>query len=260
MLRINEFSRLGQVTVKVLRYYDEIGLLKPANVDHSTGECYYSARQLSRVNRILVLEDLGLSPAQIAHVLDSDLPLAQIRGMLRLKQTELAQRIREEQARLEWVEWRIRQIEHEGTKPVHEVVIKTVKPQTVAAVRDVIPRRSDVQQLLYEVVTYVAQYGSKSAGFPLIVGHNTECYERGVDAEAAVPVDTPLPTSERVVVRQLLGIETAACVVHHGSYDTVAQAYWALWTWIEANNYHSRPTAGGPNTFRSGGGRHRVAR
>jgi len=113
MFKIGEFSKLSQVPVKTLRYYDEIGLLKPAKVDRFTGYRYYSADQLPRLNRILALKDLGLSLAQIARLLNDDLPPAQIRGMLRLKQAELQQQVQEEQARLARVEWRLRQIERD---------------------------------------------------------------------------------------------------------------------------------------------------
>jgi len=61
MFKIGEFSKLSQVTVKTLRYYDEIGLLKPAEVDRFTSYRYYSVDQLPRLNRILALKDLGLS-------------------------------------------------------------------------------------------------------------------------------------------------------------------------------------------------------
>ena len=64
MLKIGDFSRLSLVSVKVLRYYDELGLLRPARVDEFTGYRYYSASQLTRLNRILVLKDLGLSLQQ----------------------------------------------------------------------------------------------------------------------------------------------------------------------------------------------------
>ncbi len=58
MFKIGDFSRLSQVTVKALRYYDELGLLKPTHVDRFTGYRYYSATQLPRLNRILALKDL----------------------------------------------------------------------------------------------------------------------------------------------------------------------------------------------------------
>ena len=53
MFKIGEFSKFSQVTVKTLRYYDQIGLLKPAEIDRFTGYRYYSASQLPRLHRIL---------------------------------------------------------------------------------------------------------------------------------------------------------------------------------------------------------------
>lgn len=61
MFKIGEFSKLSQVSVKALRYYDELGLLKPASVDRFTAYRYYSADQRPRLNRILALKDLGIA-------------------------------------------------------------------------------------------------------------------------------------------------------------------------------------------------------
>src|SRR4030065_921765 len=99
MIRIGDFSKLSRVSVKTLRYYDEVGLLKPVEVDRFTGYRYYSIDQLARLNRILVFKDLGFSLDQITQLLDESLPAAQIRGMLRLKQAEIQDRVREEQGR-----------------------------------------------------------------------------------------------------------------------------------------------------------------
>jgi DNA-binding transcriptional MerR regulator len=237
MFKIGEFSKLSQVPVKTLRYYDEIGLLRPAKVDRFTGYRYYSANQLPRLNRILALKDLGLSLAQIARLLDGDLPPAQIRGMLRLKQAELQQQVHEKQARLARVEWRLKQIEQEGTMPTYDIVLKKIDPQTVVAIRDIIPTYGDQGPLWKELSVYLAQHGARAAGPSLTIYYDPEYRERDVDVETATPVGTPLPGTERVTVRELPGMETMACVIHQGDYDTLGQAYNALLTWIEANGY-----------------------
>ena len=108
MFRIGEFSRLSHVTVKTIRHYDKIGLLKPARVDSLTKYRYYSASQLPRLNRILALKGLGLSLEQIKMLLDQDLPAAQIRGMLRLKRLEIQESLDQEQSRLDRVEQMLR--------------------------------------------------------------------------------------------------------------------------------------------------------
>lgn len=111
MLKIGEFAQEGQVTIKTLRHYAKLGLLKPIWTDRFTGYRYYSREQLSRLNRIMALKDLGFTLEQIGQVLQEEMTLDELRGMLRLKQAELAQHIREEQARLARIEERLRRIE-----------------------------------------------------------------------------------------------------------------------------------------------------
>ena len=100
MFKIGDFSRLSMVSVKALRFYDKLGMLKPERVDEFTGYRYYSTSQLARLNRILAMKDMGLSLEQIALLLDNEPTPDQIRGMLLLKQSELQQQIIDSQARL----------------------------------------------------------------------------------------------------------------------------------------------------------------
>jgi effector-binding domain-containing protein len=243
MFKIGDFSKLSKVTVKALRYYDEIGLLKPARVDDFTGYRYYSAVQLPRLNRILALKDLGFSLDQLARLLDDDLPPEQIRGMLRMRQAELEQKLETERERLARVEARLRQIEQEGKMPAYDVVLKKTEAVTVAAVRDVIPTYSDVDKLFGELFAHLGQKGIGPAGPPMALYHDEEFKERDVDAEIAVPLSEVVPGSERVSVRELPAVETMATAIHRGSYQTIGDAYTALMQWIETNGYHVADSA-----------------
>ena len=93
MLRIGEFAWLSQVTVETLRHYDRIGLLKPVHLDRFTGYRYYSLNQLPRLNRVLALKDLGLPLKEIARMLDRDVSVDEIRGILEVKEAELKEQI-----------------------------------------------------------------------------------------------------------------------------------------------------------------------
>src|SRR5258708_1207343 len=127
MLKIGEFSRLSQVPVKTLRYYDDIGLLKPSQTDPFTSYRYYSLDQLPRIHRIMALKELGLSLHEIAQFLLEDLPVEQIRGMFLLKRVQAQQRVREEQARLDQIEFRLRQLESEGMIETIHIGIKRLQ-------------------------------------------------------------------------------------------------------------------------------------
>lgn len=136
MFGIGAFARLGQVSLRTLRYYDEEGLLRPATVDEGTGYRWYGAEQLHRLNRILALRDLGLSLSEIRPVLDDELSPAELRGMLRLRRAETHQRLAADAARLARVEARLRQIEAEDRLGDYDVVVKTLEPARVALVAE----------------------------------------------------------------------------------------------------------------------------
>src|ERR671925_475829 len=110
MFKIGEFSRLSRVSVRMLRHYDQLGLLTPSQTDRFTNYRYYSGDQLPRLNRILALRDLGFSLEQIAGMLDEDLSPEQLLGMLKLKRAEVEQQMQTEQSRLARLEARISQM------------------------------------------------------------------------------------------------------------------------------------------------------
>jgi effector-binding domain-containing protein len=236
MFKIGEFSKLSLIPVKTLRYYHEIGLLAPDHVDTFTGYRYYSAVQLPRLNRILALKELGFSLDQIRPIVDNKLTPEQIRGMLMLKQAEVARSISAENARLRRIESRLRQIELEDKMPEYEVVIKQVEPLTVAAVRGIMPSYKEVGPLYQELFETIGRHGIAPAGPSLGIYYDEDYKESDVDIEAAVPVANAALDNDRVVIKELPAI-TAASVVRRGPWDDFSPAYQALMQWVQANNY-----------------------
>src|SRR5215216_3283107 len=104
MFTVGEFSRIARVSKRLLRYYDEIGLLKPVHIEKFTGYRYYSAEQMPRLNRILALKDLGLSLDQIQRLLNDQVSTDKIQGMLMLKKAEIEQQVHEEIQRVRNIE------------------------------------------------------------------------------------------------------------------------------------------------------------
>jgi DNA-binding transcriptional MerR regulator len=147
MLKIGDFSRLSQVSVKTLRYYDEVALLKPTQVDEVSGYRYYSVAQLRQLHRILALRDLGFSLDQIGYVLEADLSIEELRGMLRLRRAEQQQRLLKEQERLDRVEALLQLIHQENTVNTDAVITKDTAAQRFASIRKTIHERSLLRDL-----------------------------------------------------------------------------------------------------------------
>jgi effector-binding domain-containing protein len=234
VLRIGEFSSLTQVSVKTLRYYDELGLLRPIHVDPDSGYRHYTASQLPRLHRILALRDLGFPLEQVARALDDGISPEQLRGMLKLRMAEQQASLREEQERLIRLEARLRLIEREGIM-TKDVVVKETAPQWIASVRETIENYPSVGKLYGELFGALGP-NAGSAGPCLAIWHDPEFRERDVDAEAAVVLKQAIPARGRVKVYELPGA-TVASLIHHGAYNRLSEAYDALVKWLEPNGY-----------------------
>jgi DNA-binding transcriptional MerR regulator len=243
MLKIGEFARIAHVSIATLRYYEKVGLLKPAELDPETGYRFYSLDQLPRLYRLLALKDLGFSLQQIARLLEEELTLEHLQGMFALKQAHTQQMIDTEQARLTRIATRLRQIEQEGKMPTYEVLLKEVDALLVASVREMVPLDRGLGKGLGQpagkVVSYLHQQGIQPGSPVLVLLHSrTEQRDDGLflDVETAFPLSSPLPGNEQVISRTLPG-GVMACTLHTGADLFLGQAYAALYRWIQDNGY-----------------------
>jgi DNA-binding transcriptional MerR regulator/effector-binding domain-containing protein len=138
MFSIGEFARLGTVSVRTLRHYDEIGLLQPAKVDPETGYRSYAPSQLGQLNRIIALKDLGFSLTQAGKLL-SGITVEELRGMLALRRAQLEQELEEYTTRLREVEARLDYIEGENAMPADDITVKKIPAMGVVAIGGTAP-------------------------------------------------------------------------------------------------------------------------
>ncbi len=250
MYKVGDFSKISRVSAKALRYYDERGLLKPTHIDDATGYRYYSIEQLPRLNRILVLKELGLSLEQIGVILDAQLSPPEIRGMLRLKQAELRQEIELTQLRLSRVERRLKQIEQEDSLLAYDIVLKNIDPQMILSAREIVPFPDKTAErciALARIVVDAMQHTTiRSPGLWGAVYHDVvdELYtHKPTDIEIATVIEPLSPEiyanwhHKQVRIRELPGSPSMACLVHAGDYQGLWDAYPAMLQWIATNSY-----------------------
>jgi DNA-binding transcriptional MerR regulator len=238
MLTIGDFARHGRVSVRMLRHYDAIGLLRPARVDPATGYRSYGADQLARLNRLIALKDLGFTLHQVREILDGQLTAEHLRGMLTLRRADLASRIAADTARLSQVEARLRMIESEGSMPEYDVTVKPLPPLRVAELSGTAKNMEPlsigpvVRGLFDEVCAALARAGVTP------VGPGTAYYEDAGDGEhvivhAGMPGAVDPAAAAGFTVVDLPGVPEAVTTVHRGSMDDCLPAYQALARWIE---------------------------
>lgn len=241
MLNIGEFARLGQVSPRMLRHYGRLGLLAPERVDPETGYRSYGVAQLVRLHRLLALRDLGFTLEQIGGLLDAEVPLEQLRGMLRLRRAQLEQTVADEQARLRRVEAHLRAIEGSGVVNAQNVVIKETQPLRVVEARGTAAGLDPehigplFMQLAPRLIGHLQQAGAHPG---TLVGYYDEPDEEGsVGVHVAYEIgEQAVPQSDGVEVVELPIVEVAS-VIHRGPMENINPEYEALIRWIEDSGY-----------------------
>ena len=244
MFTIGEFANLGRVSIRMLRHYDGVGVLSPAAVDPFNGYRRYRADQLSRLNRVIALNSLGFTLAQVRSILEERFDVAELRGMLRLRQAELQEQLLADQARLTGIEARLRMIEKEGTMNLQDVVLKKVEPVRLAemtataasfATSDIAPV---IQALYPQLMAHLGRAGVPPTGYG--IAYYESATDDAVVIHAGVMVDADAILGQAFTIGELAGEDLAATTIHHGSMDTCEASYQVLAQWVEANGYRAK--------------------
>ena len=245
MFSIGEFARHGRVSVRMLRHYDAIGLLRPASVDADTGYRFYQAGQLAELNRIIALKDLGFTLGQVQAILAEQVSAAELRGMLKLRRAEIHAQIEAETARLARVEARLLSIEDEARVPVDGVVVKRLAPVRVGELTGMASGYEPeaitpvIQPLYCDLFQQLASAGVDAAGPGLAYYEDAPAGDGGIVVHAAVPVVADPSRDHGFNVVDLPEVDSAAAIIHHGSMDDVLTTGQALARWIDASGYRS---------------------
>lgn len=238
MFGIGQFAQIAGVSVRTLRHYDDVALLRPAAVDASTGYRSYAASQLPLLNRILVLKDLGFTLAEITQMLEAGIANEELVGMLRLRRADAERKAQDELRRLARVAARIDILtgEPDMTDLETAVVVKPIDAVTVAVVSES-ASGFDVDfgpifgRLYPALFAELARCGVTPAGPTYGLYDEREDGDIDVFAGVVVAADASLDSST-VTIRHLDPAARAATLVHQGGMDTIRNSYAVLDRWI----------------------------
>jgi DNA-binding transcriptional MerR regulator/effector-binding domain-containing protein len=261
MYKVGEFARLAQVSIRLLHYYDEIGLFKPQMTGNGIGYRYYSVEQLSELYRILAMRDLGLSLEEIKFLLQENVSTGDMRGILLLKRAELHRHVVETQARLAQVESRLAYLEGEGK--MQDILLKPLAPLPVISLRQAIEPKLWIGDLYRDawVALCMNRLTAHVKGYVTIyhtsypVPH-LEDNKRVI--EACFILDTPtlpeivLEDGRQMRVYELAGVEKAACVVDKMPDRQRHQTHREIREWMKTCGYQLAMPVRELNLKRSG--------
>lgn len=233
MYTVGQFSKICQVSVKTLHYYDRIGLLPPLAVDAETGYRYYGSEQIDQMLLISRLKRYGLSLEDIRTFLSHDYEHAQLsllkkhHQQLKTQQYALSQVITE-------LEGHLHNFERTGNlmdyQKRYTITLTTAPSYPVLTNRNVMAINDfgTHYSALYERMakSHLTPNGVRGA-----IYHDDTFNEASTDIELLVGINE----AERA--DKIIGGMPCAMTLHHGSYSSLSDAYGALVAWIEEHGY-----------------------
>lgn len=231
MFRIGEFSKLTQVSVRMLRYYGEYGLLKPAQTDAFTGYRMYSVEQISQLNKIVFLRDAGFGVGEMAELL-ANWDEALVARRFREKQEEIRLAIRAEEEKLDRLR---RAMESPGPHAEllhYDVMIKNIPAHQVLSYRKVIPDYYAEGMMWKEMALFAQENKIQLTGETFSIYHDVEYKEQDVDVELCAHVSHMGTDGSGFTYRCTAPVEQMACTMVYGPFERIAGAFQSFAGWL----------------------------
>src|SRR5215211_1829435 len=231
LLPIGRFAKATRLSVKALRHYDELGLLRPAWVDPSSGYRYYRPAQANQAEAIRILRSVDMPLEEIGAVL-ADGGGELVAGRLRRHRERLEARLAEHRRMLAFLE---RLLDREDIMP-YEVTVKELPAQPVAATRTT----TDLGQIaaaiptgVHAVLAELGRRGLEPAGPLQVVYHADQV----LDEDSVAPIEICFPVAAAFQgTGEIYGTELpggpAAVTLHRGPYAEIGPAYHTVSGWI----------------------------
>ena len=234
MFRIGEFSKLMQVSVRMLRYYDEVGLLNPAQSDPWTGYRMYSVEQIPVLNRILNLRDCGFTVAEMEGlVLGND---DRMMEALKNKEKEIALAIKAEEQKLHRID-HAKQDLLQGTADLHFNV--TIIPSCfVVSIRELIPDYYAEEMLWEKLSDFARQHRVDCSPTTFSIYHDEDYREANVDVELCLPVKKAIRDCDGFQCREVEEEPLTASLMVYGDFSNISAAYQSFAKWLETNRQY----------------------
>ena len=236
MFKIGDFSKLTMVSIRMLRYYDEMGLFKPAEIDTFTGYRYYSAKQITILNLIVSLRDMGFNVSDIAVAINEQSD-DKLKDILKQKEDEVKNNIKTEEEKLKKINSAIKNLKKEKINMNYNVTLKSVPSYKVISLRDTIPAYTAEGMLWARLGKYIQDKNISCNNFCYATYHVEGYIEGPVNVEVVVGVEQLFVDADGFTYKETEPIEQAASILVQGEYSNVAPAFNFLGKWIEENGY-----------------------
>lgn len=233
MIKIGEFSKLAKTTIKALRYYDEIGLFKPAFVDDN-GYRYYEISQINVLSLILQLRKLDMSIEDIRKIIEKQNVLEVMNSHLK----DLKEEIKLKNHQIKLIKGFIEKAEKGVFMKNYEVKEIVVPSNIVYYKHGIIPTMDKMFEFVLSAGEEVSKNnpGLKCKNYCYVSYTAKEYKETDIELEYVEAVESFGKESDSIKFRQEDEIK-AVSIQHKGSYDGLRDAYAYILNYVREKGY-----------------------
>ena len=236
-LKIGEFSKMMQVTVKTLRHYEQKGLLVPDEVDEWTGYRYYSITQMQRLNTIRGLQRQGFSLEEIKDLFEDESQMPSVAQLTKkIEETERQLQILMERRHqlLKWMD------SHKQIRTMEKFSIQSLPEIIVASHREIIPDYSALGQLcVNKIGPEMQRLGCKCPppGYCFTIEHHQEYRATDLDIEYCEQVEEMGTDNTIIQFKRLPAVPKVLCMKHVGPYERFHESFTEAFAYMEEQGY-----------------------
>ncbi len=241
MFRIGAFSKLVHVSARMLRHYEKCGLIYPAHFDKASGHRYYSISQISLIDRIVKLRDMGFSIEEIGDALENYDDSGFLETMLAEKQSVIESEMEQSRQKLENIRQMNSVMATTDYRQPQKIQCKPLPAQKVLSLREILPSYAEQEALWNKLLAYLQANNlhDNLAGQLLLINHNDEYAEKDVDLEVCALVKELGESKDGFVYKETEPVPLAAVSTFVGYYSEMALWESIMAQWIDQNGYES---------------------
>ncbi|OOM76688.1 multidrug-efflux transporter 1 regulator [Clostridium puniceum] len=238
MYTIGQFSKIGRVSTKTLRYYDEIDLLNPAHIDQCNQYRYYSDEQVSKIIFISELKEYGLKLEEIKVIIDKqDTNL--LKKFLESKINEIDMKVQNNLKLKDFIEEKIKKIDLGGNIMELNKDLKVdlkEKQSLIVMSRRATTSMSNISSVIGKVFEDIFKMNLQPTGPIMTSYYDREFEVENTDLEICIPINSSINTEKSDKIKEFPG-GLHACCTFVGPYSKLGEAYAKIMKWIEENGY-----------------------
>lgn len=233
LLRIGELARLGGVSVKALRFYDEQGLLRPEHVDPVTGYRYYTLDQAKTLAVITNLRIVDFSIAEIAALLGGgELSPERFQSAIKTKQEELQRAEADLADKIRIADMLARSAANRAIETPPTFKLAPIENQRVYSLKQAVPHLgAPVKDMFESAEAAVAEYNARAPSAPFLIFHDPPTVKTDLTVEVCIPLTEETPDAVPAAV--IPGSSLACAVVYAGGYFKTDALFPQMTDWIE---------------------------